>query len=70
MNGNPNQSYLEHYGILGMKWGVIRTPEQPGHKLRTSTEKMGSKKLDQIDRLYSKLYRKLDKAYKEDPVVV
>lgn len=68
MNGNPNQSYLEHYGILGMKWGVRRTPEQLGHKPRTSTEKWKVKQLDQIDRLYSKSYRKLDKAYKEDPV--
>lgn len=23
---------LEHYGVKGMKWGVIRTPEQLGHK--------------------------------------
>lgn len=23
---------LKHYGILGMRWGVRRTPEQLGHK--------------------------------------
>lgn len=59
--------YLEHYGILGMKWGVRRTPEQLGHKPRTSTEKWKVKQLNEIDRLYNKSFKKLDRAAKENP---
>src|SRR5699024_3460738 len=25
--------YLMHYGVMGMKWGVRRTPEQLGHRV-------------------------------------
>lgn len=32
--------YLEHYGIKGMKWGVRRTAEQLGHKIKKA---VGSK---------------------------
>lgn len=60
--------YLEHYGIKGMRWGIRRTPEQLGHKPRTSTEKWKVRQLNKIDALYNKSYKKLDKAYKEDPV--
>lgn len=28
---NNSSRYLEHYGILGQRWGVIRTPQQLGH---------------------------------------
>lgn len=75
------QEYLEHYGILGMKWGVRRYQNPDGtlteagkrrlgaaNKPKTSTEKWKYNQVKAIDKLYEKSYRKLDKAYKEDPL--
>lgn len=39
-----NEETLRHYGVKGMKWGIIRTPEQLGHKKKTSSKTTTQKK--------------------------
>lgn len=45
---------LKHYGILGMKWGVRRTPEQLGHK----QEKVKRNKREDISKMSDDELRK------------
>lgn len=40
---DPNE--LMHYGILGMKWGVLRTPEQLGHRKPPKSTNINPKKV-------------------------
>ena len=41
MTGNPlynptvSSDYIYHYGVKGMKWGIRRTAEQLGHKIKS-----------------------------------
>lgn len=34
-----DDDYIEHHGILGMHWGIRRTPEQLGHRVSKKKEK-------------------------------
>ena len=51
--------YLEHYGVLGMKWGVRRTPEQLGHRKE--------KELSKANRRYTKKIAQAEKRAKMFP---
>lgn len=53
---------LKHYGVLGMKWGVRRTPEQLGH--RTGSRKKSGSKTDETKAQKKGLSDKQKKALK------
>lgn len=58
------ETFLQHHGIKGQKWGVRRTPEQLGHKpsgkkrKASSTTKIAAAKKRKIKRKLSGLRKK------------
>ena len=45
-----DNNYLKHYGVLGMKWGVRRTPTQLGRKTKEQKLSEKKKKIDSKNR--------------------
>lgn len=41
---------LYHYGVLGMHWGVRRTPEQLGHRTKSSGSAQSAKARVKVDK--------------------
>lgn len=46
---------LYHHGILGMKWGVRRTPEQLGHRTKSSGSARSAKARVKVDKKKAKV---------------
>lgn len=71
--GESFDEYLEHHGILGMKWGIRRTPEQLGHRVSKKRERFEEYSAKSIEageagkkRRFNRYKKKAERAYKQE----
>ena len=51
ITGDPrNETYLAHYGVLGMKWGVRHNPQRAYQKASKKFNKLAKKSDKQLDK--------------------
>ena len=65
-----NENELKHYGVLGMRWGVRRSPEQlrrAAGKLEAKNEKLQSK-ADKANLKAAKLRAKSHGLFRDSPI--
>lgn len=53
--------YLEHYGVLGMKWGVRKSHAEQAHSRKEKLEKYKTKELGKIEKRQTKFHNKYQK---------
>lgn len=54
-----DEAFLSHHGVKGQKWGVLRTPEQLGHRIIKRQEKI-DKRNSSMNKI-SSIHKKDDK---------
>lgn len=53
--------YLEHYGVLGMKWGVRKSHAEQARSQKEKLEKYKTKELGKIEKRQTKFHNKYQK---------
>lgn len=67
---NLKDEYLEHYGVLGMKWGVRKDPQKAYDKANKKLAKLDRKATKQGSRIERKQAKALKKQAKADSAIL